>query len=188
MQSPTRMARGVGPVEVRCAPGVTESAVGATDAAPTVGEAGGAVAEAVDRHGWRAKAGMHGPHGAARGAAARRRAPLEAEARQSGRVAWWSGPGTQATREPWVPRSWLVARRPRRVALDSPDVWAVGEGTVIGAGVGAKLAGCAREGQCAHHWGREQGQCCREIGRAWVRQLGPGESEGRVARRLFRMA
>ena len=188
MQSPTRTAQEVGLVKVRCAPGVTESAVGATDAVPTVGEAGGAITEAVDRHGWRTKAGMHGPHGAARGAPARRRAPLEAEACQSCHVAWWSGPGTQVTREPWVPRSWLAACRPRRVALDSPDAWAVGEGAVIGAGIGAKLAGCAREGQCAHCWGREQGQCCWEIGCAWVRQLGPGESKGRVARRLFRMA
>ena len=54
MQSPTRTARGVGPIEVRCAPSVTESAVGGTDAAQTIGEAGGAVAGAMAR--------VHGPH------------------------------------------------------------------------------------------------------------------------------
>ena len=71
------------------------------------------------------------------------------------------------------------------MALDSPDAWAIGEGTVIGAGVSVKLVGCAREGQCAHRWGREKGQCCQEIGRAWVRQLRPGESKRCTAHRLF---
>ena len=65
----------------------------------------------------------------------------------------------QVAQEPWVHGSWLAACRPWRVAEDPLDTWAVGEGVVIGAGIGAKLAGCARKGQCAHHWGREQGQC-----------------------------
>ena len=51
----------------------------------------------------------------------------------------------------------------RWVAEDSPDSWAIGEGAVIGASIGAKLAGSAREGQCVHCWGHEQGQCGREI-------------------------
>ena len=106
-----------------------------------------------------------------------------------GRDAWTA----QAAQEPWVHGPWLAARRPWRVAEDPLDAWAVGEGAVIGAGVGAKLAGCSREGQCAHRWGREPGQCLPgnlgdPAGNAWMRQPGPGEGERRVARRPFRMA